>query len=83
LLFDGQAPIEVDTKQGVALIGYRKAQAALLPRIEEILAKTQDGVIARAKAACAWALHLLLPHVETHLITLPAMLRDMLAGKIR
>jgi hypothetical protein len=56
LLFDGQAPIEVDTKQGVALIGYRKAQAALLPRIEEILAKTQDGVIARAKAACAWAL---------------------------
>ena len=74
-------PIEDDAKRDLSLIQLRKAQTALLPRIEEIRAKTLDGALARAKAACAWAPHLLLPQVETHLIILSAMLRDMLDGE--
>ena len=70
-----------DIERDVALIRLRNAQNALLPRIEEIHAETLDGSLARAKAACAWAPHLLRPQVETHLIILSAMLRDMLAGK--
>ena len=72
--------IASDSERDVALIRLRNAQNALLPRIEEIHAKTLDGALARAKAACAWAPHLLRPQVETHLIILSAMLRDMLAG---